>query len=134
MKAYVKNIEKLALQNEYFRQVLYTNNHLQIVVMSLIPGEDIGEEVHEDVDQFIRIEQGSGTAIIDGESYKIEDGSVVVVPMGAKHNIINATTGPMKLYTIYVPPHHKDGTIHKTKSEAEHDEEHFDGNITTQGS
>lgn len=126
MKGYISNIEELALANNNFRQVLYTDKNSQLVLMSLQPGEDIGEEVH-DVDQFLRIDQGSGTAILDDTPHKIENGSAIVVPAGTKHNIINNTDGEMKLYTLYMPPHHKDGTIHKTKADAESDEEHFDG-------
>ena len=127
MKGYVANIEKLSLENEYFRKVLYTAKNSQLVVMSLKPGEDIGEEVH-DLDQFIRCEAGIGKAILNGVEQEIGDGSAVVVPAGAKHNIINTSTDrPLKLYTLYSPPNHKDGIIHKTRAEAESDEEHFDG-------
>ena len=131
MKGYIENIEKLAIDNAAFRKVLYTSNHSQLVLMSLVPGEDIGEEIHEDVDQFFRVEQGTGTVLINGETYDIEDGSTVVVPEGANHNIINTGTVPMKLYTLYMPPHHRDGVLHKTKEEAEADDEHFDG-VTTE--
>jgi mannose-6-phosphate isomerase-like protein (cupin superfamily) len=127
MNGYIENIEKLTLQNENFRQVLYTAKNSQLVVMSLLPREDIGEEVH-DVDQFLRCEAGTGKAILDGVSYDISDGFAIVVPAGATHNIINTSTDkPLKLYTLYSPPHHKDGTIHQTKQQAETDEEHFDG-------
>lgn len=129
MKGYVTNIEKNSLENEYFRKVLYTDHNCQLVVMSLLVGEDIGEEVH-DVDQFLRIEQGSGKAVLDGASHELFDGSVVVVPAGTKHNIINTGSSPMKLYTLYMPPHHRDGVVHKTKAEAEADTEHFDGKTT----
>lgn len=129
MKGYVTNIEKNSLENEYFRKVLYTDHNCQLVVMSLLVGEDIGEEVH-DVDQFLRIEQGSGKAVLDGTSHELFDGSVVVVPAGTKHNIINTGSSPMKLYTLYMPPHHRDGVVHKTKAEAEADTEHFDGKTT----
>ena len=130
MKGYIENIEKLALDNAAFRKVLYTSKHAQLVLMSLVPGEDIGEEIHEDVDQFFRIEQGTGTVLINGDTHDIEDGSTVVVPEGANHNIMNTGTVPMKLYTLYMPPHHKDGVLHKTKEEAEADDEHFDGKTT----
>ena len=127
MHGYVANIEALALENENFRKVLYTDKRLQLVVMSLIPGEEIGEEVHEN-DQFLRIEEGEGKAILNGEEHPIRDGSVIVVPAGVKHNIINTPgSDAMKLYTLYAPPEHKDGTIHATKAEADAAEEHFDG-------
>lgn len=129
MKGYVSNIEKLSIENENFRQVLYTDANTQLVLMSLLPGEDIGEEVH-DVDQFLRVDQGSGTAVLDGLAHPIEDGSAILVPAGTKHNIVNGSESAMKLYTLYMPPHHKDGTIHKTKAEAEADHEHFDGKTT----
>ena len=128
MKGYVTNIEEKTLANENFREVLYTDERVQLVVMSLLPGEEIGEEVH-DLDQFLRIEQGEGKAVLDGAEHVIADGSAIVVPKGTRHNIINTGTESMKLYTIYAPPNHKDGTIHKTKADAEADEEtdHFDG-------
>lgn len=129
MKGFIANIEELSLENEYFRKVLYTDARVQLVVMALTAGEDIGEEVHE-LDQFIRIEQGEGISVLDGVEYPLKDGSAVIIPQGVKHNIINTGTGFMKLYTLYAPPNHQDGTIHKTKAEAESDEEHFDG-ITT---
>lgn len=130
-KGYVENIEKLSLENTYFREVLYTDENTQLVVMALKAGEEIGEEVHEDVDQFLRVEQGVGKAVLGDISYDLKDGSAVIVPMGVKHNIMNTGSEPMKLYTLYMPPHHKDGTIHKTKEEADADEaEHFDGEIT----
>lgn len=116
----------MSLENEYFRKVLYTDKRLQLVVMSLKPNEDIGEETHE-LDQFIRIEKGSGKAVLDGEETMLTDGSVVVVPQGTLHNIINTSSeNPLKIYTLYAPPNHKDGTIHKTKADAEADEEHAD--------
>ncbi|MBI2196351.1 cupin domain-containing protein [Candidatus Daviesbacteria bacterium] len=119
MSGYVTNIEEKTLQNENFREVLYTAQHSQLVVMSLQPNEEIGEEVHEIVDQFLRIEQGDGKAILDGEEHTLTDGSAVVVPAGTKHNIINTSSEKqLKLYTIYSPAHHKDGTIHKTKQNA----------------
>lgn len=126
MNGYIANIEKLSLENENFRQVLYTDKNSQLVLMSLLPGEDIGEEIH-DVDQFLRVEQGSGQAVLNGAPRDIADGSVVVVPAGTKHNIINSSQGPMKLYTLYMPPHHRDGVVHPTKAAAEADTEHFDG-------
>lgn len=131
MKGYVTNIEQAAMENEYFRKVLYTDERVQLVVMALKPSEDIGEEVHE-LDQFIRVEAGEGRVILDGVSHELTGGFAIVVPKGALHNIINtSSTEPMKLYTVYAPPNHKDGTIHKTKAEAEADEsEHFDGHTT----
>lgn len=130
MKGYITNIEKDSIENENFRKVLYTDNNSQLVLMSLLPGEEIGEEVH-DVDQFLRIEQGTGTAILEGKSHDIADGSVIVVPAGTKHNVVNGNNGSMKLYTLYMPPHHKDGTIHKTKADAEADtKDEFDGKTT----
>jgi len=130
MKGYVTNIEKLSLENEHFRRVLYTAKKSQLVLMSLLPGEEIGEEVH-DVDQFLRIEKGNGTVILNGTSHKVTDGSAVLVPAGTKHNLINTGEESMKLYSIYMPPHHKDGVIHKTKTEAEADiSDEFDGETT----
>lgn len=122
MKGYVTNIEQEALENEFFRKVLYTDAKLQLVVMSLLPNEDIGEEVHQ-LDQFIRVEEGEGKAVLDGEEHELTEGSVVIVPSGTRHNIIN-TSGhdPLKLYTLYSPPNHRPGTIHKTKADAQADE------------
>ena len=131
MKGYVTNIEEASLENEYFRQVLYTDTNVQLVVMALKPGEDIGEEVHQ-LDQFIRIEAGKGKSVLDGIEKEIKDGSAVVIPEGTRHNIVNSSADkPMKLYTLYAPPNHKEGTVHKTKADAEADEsEHFDGETT----
>ncbi len=128
MKGFVTNIEQASLENEYFRKVLYTDERVQLVVMSLKPNEDIGEEVHQ-LDQFIRVEAGEGSAILDGVTHELKDGFAIVVPKGTLHNIVNtSSTEPMKLYTIYAPPNHKDGTVHETKADAEADEaEHFDG-------
>lgn len=117
------------MENEDFRKVLYTGARLQLVVMALKPGEDIGEEVHE-LDQFIRVEAGSGKAVLDGVEHAISDGSVVIVPQSARHNIINSGYAAMKLYTLYSPPNHRHGTIHKTKADAQADEEHFDGTVS----
>jgi mannose-6-phosphate isomerase-like protein (cupin superfamily) len=124
MKGYVSNIEKETLENNDFRHVLYTGKHSQLVLMSIEPGSEIGEEVHE-VDQFLRIEAGSGKAILDGVEHEISDGSAILVPAGAKHNIVNTGDEAMKLYSLYAPPEHKDGTVHHTEAEAV--EEHFDG-------
>ena len=131
MQGYVANIEKLTEENDKFRQVLYTAKNSQLVIMSLKPGEEIGEEVHE-LDQFIRIEKGTGRAVLDGAEKKIEDDYAVVIPAGTRHNVINDGGEEMKLYTIYSPPEHKDGTVHQTKDDALADtEDHFDG-ITTE--
>jgi len=130
MKGYVVNIEKASEENNNFRQVLYTAKNSQLVVMSLKPGEEIGEEVH-DLDQFIRVEEGEGRAILDGVEHPIENGSAVVIPAGTSHNIINTSNEKeMKLYTVYSPPEHRDGVVHQTKAEAEAGEEHFDGKTT----
>jgi mannose-6-phosphate isomerase-like protein (cupin superfamily) len=123
---FVQNIETLALDNNDFRRVLFTARHCQLVVMSLKPGEDIGLEVHE-LDQFLRIEEGAGECVLNGERSTIGDGSAIIVPAGVEHNIINTGTVPMKLYTVYAPPEHRDGVIHRTRAEAEANEEHFDG-------
>jgi len=122
MSGYIINIEDKTLNNESFREVLFTAPHSQLVVMSLLAGEEIGEEVHSDVDQFIRIEAGNGKAVLDGEETLIMDGTAVVIPAGVSHNIINVGDSPLKLYTIYTPPEHRDGTIHKTKADALADE------------
>lgn len=129
MNGYVENIEKLSLENDHFRKVLYTDNNSQLVLMSLLAGEDIGEEIH-DVGQFLRVEKGTGKAILNDISHDLSDGSVVIVPAGTKHNLVNTGTDSMKLYSLYMPPHHRDGVVHKTKAEAEADAEHFDGKTT----
>lgn len=120
MKGFYTDIEEATVSNTYFRQVLFTGKYCQLVVMSLKVGEEIGMEVHETVDQFFRFEKGEGKVIIDGQEYQVKDGSAVIVPAGSNHNIIN-TSGmeDLKLYTIYSPPNHPDGTVHKTKEEAE---------------
>ena len=120
MTGYHTDIEKKTLENGYFREVLFTGPHSQLVVMSLNPGEDIGQETHPDTDQFIRVESGNGKAILDGQEYQLADGSATVIPAGTEHNVLNtSSTEPLKLYTVYTPPEHPDGTIHKTKGEAE---------------
>ncbi|MBP8994351.1 MAG: cupin domain-containing protein [Bacteroidales bacterium] len=132
MKGYFTNIEKDTLENENFRKVLYTAKHSQLVLMSLKPKEEIGMEVHLENDQFFRFEKGDGKVIIDGNEYQVSDGSAIVVPAGAQHNVINLSeTDSLKLYTIYSPAHHKDGIIRKTKEEAISQEAEFDG-ITTE--
>jgi mannose-6-phosphate isomerase-like protein (cupin superfamily) len=126
MKGYVQNIESVAIGNDDFRRVLYTARNCQLVVMALKPQEDIGEEVHK-LDQFFRVEQGHGEAVLDGVKTAIKAGYAVVVPAGARHNIINTGTEPLKLYTLYSPPNHRDGVVHHTRADAEADTEHFDG-------
>ncbi len=125
MQGYLDDIERATLDNDDFRRVLYTGRHLQLVLMTLQPGEEIGEEVHEGHDQFFRIEQGQGQIVIDGLSRSAEAESGIIVPAGARHNLINTGTEPLKLYTLYGPPEHRDGVIHPTK--ADEAEEHFDG-------
>lgn len=130
MKGIIKNIEKETVENNNFRKVIYTGKNSQLVVMSLKPSEDIGEEVHN-VDQFIRIEKGSGKAILDGVTYDVKDDFAIVVPSGMKHNVINDSDGEMKLYTIYSPPEHLKDTVHKTKEDAINDlKDRFDGKTT----
>ena len=130
MKGYFGNIEKLTLANENFRQVLYTAPYSQLVLMLLKPGEEIGEEVH-DVDQFFRFERGTGKSVVDGNEYVVGDGDSIVVPAGARHNIINTSDSELlNLYTIYSPANHRDGVVAATKEIAESKEEHFDGKTT----
>jgi len=125
MKGYVGHIEKLTLENKNFRQVLFTGKYCQLVLMSLLPGEEIGMEVHETVDQFFRIDAGSAKVIMDGEEAEVGDGDAFIVPAGTQHNVVNTSdTEDLKLYTIYSPPNHPEGTIHATKEEAEAAEEH----------
>jgi mannose-6-phosphate isomerase-like protein (cupin superfamily) len=128
MKGFVDNIEALTEENEDFRRVLYTGRHLQLVLMALKPGEEIGEEVHEDRDQFFRIEDGNGHVVIDGARHAIEDDDAILVPAGARHNVINTGRGTLKLYTLYGPPEHRDRVVHATKAAVR--EEHFDGKTT----
>jgi|ERR1035437_5539155 mannose-6-phosphate isomerase-like protein (cupin superfamily) len=129
MKGFVKNIEGLAVRNNDFRQVLYTAKHCQLVLMALKPKEAIGAEVHK-LDQFFRVEEGAGQAVLDGVTTEISAGFAVLVPAGTKHNIINTGSVPMKLYTLYAPPNHRDGIVHHTRDDAEADNEHFDGKTT----
>ena len=128
MKGFVANIEKLTVENTDFRRVLYTGKHLQLVLMTLKPGEEIGAEVHEEHDQFFRVESGRGTVEIDGKRTPIEDDDAVIVPAGARHNVVNTGTEPLALYTLYGPPEHREGVVHATK--ADEQEEHFDGRTT----
>ena len=130
MKGYIADVEELTLGNTDFRRVLYTGKHLQLVLMALAPGEEIGAEVHKTHDQFFRVEAGSGAVEIDGVRTPIKDDDVVIVPAGARHNVINTGEGPLKLYTLYGPPEHRDGLVHVEKPEEELDEEHFDGKTT----
>ncbi len=124
MNGFIDDIEKLTKENHFFRKVLFTGKHIQLVVMSLKPGEEIGLEVHDNVDQFFRVDEGGGEVTIDGKKSQIKDGFAVVVPAGSEHNIVNTGDTDLKLYTIYSPPNHPDGTIHKTYQEAMEAEEH----------
>ena len=131
MKGFKTNIERDTEKNRNFRKVLYTGKHSQLVLMSLKPKEEIGLETHPENDQFLRFEGGRGRVEIDGSKYQVKDGDAVVIPAGAKHNVVNLSAEEeMKIYTIYSPPHHKDGIIHKTKQQAEEDDEDFDGRAT----
>jgi mannose-6-phosphate isomerase-like protein (cupin superfamily) len=129
MKGFVQDIESLAVKNDKFRQVLYTAKNSQLVLMSLKPQEDIGAEIHK-VDQFFRVEEGSGEAVLNGARTPIKAGFAVLVPAGVNHNIINTGTVPLKLYTLYAPPNHRDGVIHESRADAEGDAEHFNGKTT----
>jgi mannose-6-phosphate isomerase-like protein (cupin superfamily) len=129
MKGFVQDIEGLTIKNDEFRQVLYTAKHCQLVVMALKPKEEIGAEVHK-LDQFFRVEEGSGEAVLDGVRTAIRAGFAVIVPAGTNHNIINTGSVPLRLYTLYAPPNHQDGIVHHTRAEAEKDNEHFDGKTT----
>jgi mannose-6-phosphate isomerase-like protein (cupin superfamily) len=134
VKGYVDDIQARTLENEDFRRVLYTGKNLQLVLMTIPPGEEIGEEVHEDRDQFFRIEEGAGEVLIDGQTHQIEDDDAIIVPAGARHNVRNTGEAPLKFYTLYGPPEHKDGTVHTDKAQAErdHDNDHWDGETTEQ--
>ena len=129
MKGFVKNIEEIAVANTDFRQVLYTANYSQLVIMALKPGEEIGMEVHK-LDQFFRVEEGTGEAVLDGVHTPISAGFAVLVPSGTQHNIVNMGSVPLKLYTLYSPPNHRDGVVHPTRADAEKDTEHFEGKTT----
>ena len=131
MKGFKTNIERDTLKNRNFRKVIYTGKNSQLVLMSLKPKEEIGLETHPENDQFLRFEGGTGRVIVAGSTYPVKDGDAVVIPAGAKHNVVNTSaTEELKIYTIYSPPHHKDGTVHKTKEQAETDDEEFDGKTT----
>ena len=130
-KGHFTHIEKATLGNDNFRNVLYTAKNCQLVLMSLAPGEEIGSEVHDEGDKFFRFEKGEGKVIIDESEYAVADGDSVIVPQGSRHNVINTSeTEKLKLYTIYAPPHHKDGVVRLTKEEAEKDGPEFDGTTT----
>ena len=131
MRGFVNDIEDMTEQNSDFRRVLYTGKQLQLVLMAIEPGEEIGEEVHPDRDQFFRIEDGEGEVWIDGQRTKIESDSAILVPAGARHNIRNTGDKPLQLYTLYAPPEHEDGTVQVTKADAEASSEHFEG-VTTE--
>lgn len=128
MKGFIANIEKLTEENSDFRRVLYTGSHLQLVLMAIQPGEEIGEEIHENRDQFFRVEKGIGEIWIDGNRTKVKSSDAMIVPAGAKHNLVNTGDEALLLYTLYAPPEHRDGTMHATKSDVS--EEHFDGKTT----
>ena len=130
MKGYVDDIEKLTEENDDFRRVLYTGKEMQLVLMALKPGEEIGSEVHEDRDQFFRVEAGRGEVVIDGNATPVRADMAIIVPAGARHNVRNTGDAPLKLYTLYAPPEHREGTVHATKAEADADHEHFDGTTT----
>jgi len=128
MKGFIQNIERMTLENDNFRKVLYTAKYSQLVLMSLKPGEEIGTEVHLDNDQFFRFEKGKGKVIIDGTESLVKDGVAVIIPAGAEHNVINTSSAEsLKIYTVYSPAHHRDGVVHGTKEVAESDDEEFDG-------
>jgi mannose-6-phosphate isomerase-like protein (cupin superfamily) len=130
VKGFIDDIEKLTEKNTDFRRVLYTAKKMQLVLMALRPGEEIGEEVHKDHDQFFRVEKGKGEIWIDGNMTKIRSDMAMIVPMGARHNVKNTGEKPLKLYTIYSPPEHQDGIVRAKKSDAEASKEHFDGKTT----
>lgn len=130
MKGFIGDIEGRTETNNDFRRVLYTGPHMQLVLMALRPGEEIGEEVHETTDQFFRVEDGKGEVSIDGRVTRIESDTAIVIPAGARHNLQNTGQKPLKVYTLYAPPQHEDGTVHRTKAEAERSEEHFAGKTT----
>lgn len=130
MKGFIDDIEEVTERNDDFRRVIYTGPHLQLVLMSLQPGQEIGSEVHSGVDQFFRIEKGKGVIEIDGVRTKIKSDTGVLVPAGARHNLINNGDKTLKLYTLYAPPHHRDGLVRQEKLDTKGDAEHFDGKTT----
>jgi mannose-6-phosphate isomerase-like protein (cupin superfamily) len=130
MKGYIANIEELTLSNANFRQVLYTGKNSQLVLMSLQPGEEIGMEAHPNIDQFFRVEKGIGKVILDGVETEIKDGTAIVIPAGTNHNVVNTSSELLKVYTIYSPPEHIDGTLRATKQDAIDQPEEFDGKTT----
>ena len=130
MKGFVDDIERLTEQNQHYRRVLYTGKNLQLVLMSIQPGAEIGEEVHADRDQFFRVEAGEGELVIDGARHAVKADFAMIVPAGARHNVRNLGRDALKLYTVYGPPEHRDGVVHRTKADAERDHEHFDGKTT----
>lgn len=130
MQGFVGNIEELSENNADFRRVLYTGKRLQLVVMTLQPGEEIGEEVHDDGDQFFRVEEGEGDVLIDGKRTRIKSGDAVLIPGGARHNIVNTGKKSLHVYTLYAPPEHLDRTVHASKADAEKSSQHFDGKTT----
>jgi mannose-6-phosphate isomerase-like protein (cupin superfamily) len=129
VKGFIQDIESIAVDNREFRRVLYTAKSCQLVVMALKPQEEIGAEVHE-LDQFFRVEEGAGEAVLDGVRTEIRPGFAVLVPAGTRHNIVNTGSVPLKLYTLYAPPNHRDGVVHHSRADAEKDSEHFDGKTT----
>lgn len=130
MKGFVADIEELTEENEDFRRVLYTGKNLQLVLMAIEPGSEIGEEVHADRDQFFRVEKGCGEIVIDGHRSEVKGDDAIIVPAGARHNILNTGDEPLRLYTLYAPPEHRDGTVHATRADADASQEHFDGKTT----
>ena len=130
MKGFVGDIETLTVENSDFRRVLYTGHNLQLVLMAIQPGDEIGEEVHDDRDQFFRVEKGAGEVWIDGNRSKVEGDDAIIVPAGARHNLVNTGDEPLRLYTLYAPPEHRDRTRRVTKADADAADEHFDGKTT----
>ena len=130
MKGFIADIEELTEGNSDFRRVLYTGKNIQLVLMAIEPGEEIGEEVHDNHDQFFRVEKGRGEVVIDGKRSKIKGGDAIIVPAGARHNIMNTGDKSLRLYTLYAPPEHLNGTVHATRADADASEEHFDGQTT----
>lgn len=130
MKGFVDDIDRLTVANDDFRRVVYTSRHLQLVLMAIPPGGEIGDEVHEETDQFFRVEQGTGELLVDGHATPVRADFAIVVPAGARHNVRNTGQEALKLYTVYAPPHHEDGTVQGTKAEADASTEHFTGRTT----